>query len=160
MIGVYLITNPNNRFYVGQAVDLKRREKEYSKLHCKNQPALYNSLKKYGWEKHSFQILELCNEENLNEIERKYQDLYNSVSRKHLNCKATKTKDKSGYYSEEAKKNCSIGAKNRKKIKFTEEHKKNIGLKSKGRIVREDVKNRISEGMKKVWEQRKLKQNG
>lgn len=48
MVGIYKITNPNGRIYIGQSTDIKFRWGIYRKLKCKDQPSLYNSLKKYG----------------------------------------------------------------------------------------------------------------
>lgn len=63
---------------------------------------LYRSLKKYGFDKHNFEILEECSESELNDKERYYQDLYSVIDRNGLNCKLTKTDDRSGRYSEES----------------------------------------------------------
>lgn len=113
-IGIYKITNPNGRVYIGQSIDIDGRLKHYYILHCKQQVKLYRSLKKYGVENHRFEVLELCNEEELNERERYYQEKYNCI-KKGLNCVYTKTKDRSGKMSDETKKKKSlavIGSKN------------------------------------------------
>jgi group I intron endonuclease len=68
-IGIYKITSPVGKIYVGQSVDLKKREKDYKKLKCWKQHKIYNSLKKYGPENHKFEILEECTLEQLNEKE-------------------------------------------------------------------------------------------
>ena len=69
MIGIYKIINPKGKVYVGQTTNIKKREKTYSRLNCKKQPKLYNSLKKYGYENHTFEINEECTLEQLNERE-------------------------------------------------------------------------------------------
>lgn len=77
MIGIYKITSPSNKIYVGQSTDLKKREENYKNLRCKGQRKLYNSIKKYGWKNHKFEIIELQEDLNiLNEKERSYYDLY------------------------------------------------------------------------------------
>lgn len=103
MIGVYKIVNPKGRVYIGQSININRRINEYENNRCNDQPGIYNSLIKYGFNKHNFTVLELCEIELLNERERYYQEKYNSV-KKGLNCKYVKTSDKSGYFSDETKK--------------------------------------------------------
>lgn len=69
MIGIYKITNPKGKIYIGSSINLQRREKDYKYLRCKNQTLIYNSLKKYGWGSHKFEIIEECLVEELNEKE-------------------------------------------------------------------------------------------
>ena len=67
--GIYKITSPTGKTYVGQTMDLSRRENEYKKLYCKGQIKLYHSISKHGWGQHTFEILEECDIEQLNEKE-------------------------------------------------------------------------------------------
>ena len=75
---------------------IEKRFIAYKNLRCKTQIKLYNSFLKHGIEKHSFEILEECLIELLNERERYWQDYYN-VLNIGLNCRLTSTFDKSGY---------------------------------------------------------------
>ena len=102
MIGIYKITSPSNKKYIGQSIDIKRRFSQYKKGLCKNQTKIYNSFLKYGVENHTFEIIDKCTIELLNERERYWQEYYNCVENG-LNCKYTKTNDKSGNLSEETK---------------------------------------------------------
>ena len=104
MIGIYKITNPNGKVYIGQSVDINIRLSNYKKLtqSISEQPAIYNSLLKYGVNKHIFEVIEECIIENLNDRERFWQEYYNCIN-DGLNCKYTTTKDKSGHLSEETK---------------------------------------------------------
>lgn len=52
-----MITSPSGRIYVGSCINFDRRFKEYKRYKCKSQSKLYNSLKKYGWENHVFEIV-------------------------------------------------------------------------------------------------------
>ena len=63
--GIYKITNPNGKTYIGKATNLIRRKNAYKGLFCNKQPKIYNSLKKYGWEQHVFEIIELCSIKDL-----------------------------------------------------------------------------------------------
>jgi group I intron endonuclease len=111
MIGIYKITSPNKRIYIGQSVDIKKRWKQhkYNKLDT----ILHRSFNKYGFNNHIFEVIEQCNIELLNERERYWQDFYN-VLENGLNSKLTKTDDKSGFISSE----CKL------KLKISKTHKK------------------------------------
>lgn len=71
MIGIYKITNPSGKIYIGQTVNIEKRFKEYKNIHVtiKQQIKIYNSLKKYGSENHIFEIIEECLLEQLDERE-------------------------------------------------------------------------------------------
>lgn len=102
MIGIYKITNPKGKVYVGQSINVEKRLKDYRHCtNCKNQKQLYNSIKKYGWDTHVVSILEECEIELLNARERYWQDRYNVLA-EGLNCRLTTTTDKSGKNSEES----------------------------------------------------------
>lgn len=66
--------------YVGQSVRLMKRRAYYRRLECKNQVKIYRSIKKYGWSKHKFEILCLCKEEELDELEIYYGNLYDCTN--------------------------------------------------------------------------------
>ena len=103
MIGIYKITSPSGKVYIGQSIQLDMRIKTYKSLECKSQPRLYNSLVKYGPDKHNFEIIEECEVSELNDKERYYQDIFECIGKNGLNCKLTTSKDKSGFISEETK---------------------------------------------------------
>lgn len=79
MIGIYKITNLiNGKSYIGQSVHIKRRWAE----HC--QPSAHSligkAIQKYGKENFSFQVVEECPIELLDEKEEYYIDFYNSIT--------------------------------------------------------------------------------
>ncbi len=84
-IGIYKITNPNQRLYVGQSTDIDARWKKYDKLNCKDQKSVYSSLLKYGPENHKFEVIELCTPEELDEREIFWGEKYDVLSNIHLN---------------------------------------------------------------------------
>jgi group I intron endonuclease len=112
MSGIYKIISPNDRIYIGQSVNFKKRFTDYKFLKCKTQRRLYNSIIKYGYLNHRFEIVEECDINNLNSRERYWQEYYNVLGKKGLNCRLTKTDDKSGFLSESTKKRQSISQKN------------------------------------------------
>ena len=74
--GIYKIINPNGKVYIGQSINILRRKNTYKNFKQKSQPKIYNSLKKYGWENHIFEIIEECFIENLNEREIYWKQFY------------------------------------------------------------------------------------
>jgi len=54
---VYKITSPSGKIYIGQSINVERRLKTYKYYNCKKQVKLYNSLKKYGFENHTIEII-------------------------------------------------------------------------------------------------------
>lgn len=84
--GIYKITSPSGKVYIGQSANMAERVRKYKYAGCKKQRKLYNSLKKYGFKNHQFDIIEYCAEENLNCSERFWQDEFDVLSRNGLNC--------------------------------------------------------------------------
>lgn len=156
MIGIYKITSPSRKVYIGQSIDIERRFKHYRHLKCKEQPRLYRSFVKYGVEEHRFEVIWQCFECYLTKWERYFQDMYKSTGRTGLNCILVKTDEFSGGHSEESKNKISnglkgrtfsaehrakIGEANRRRI-ITEEHRKNLGNVNRGRKQSEEwIKN-------------------
>ncbi len=91
MIGIYKITSPSKKIYIGQSINIKKRFSRYKTLHLKSQTRLERSFLKYGVENHVFEIIEECSLELLNIKERYYQDFYNATGANGLNCFLTKT---------------------------------------------------------------------
>lgn len=69
MVGIYKVTSPTNKIYIGQSANILNRWEYYRNLRCKKQIKIYNSLKKHGPENHIFEIIEECTLEQLNERE-------------------------------------------------------------------------------------------
>lgn len=128
MIGIYKITSPNNKVYIGQSIDIERRFKKY-KNNCRTQIKLKRSFNKYGVESHKFEVIEECEISELNNRERYWQEYYD-VLNNGLNCRLTETNDKSGKLSEETKLKLSkskIGIPSPMKgIKFSDERKEQM----------------------------------
>lgn len=70
MVGIYKITNPKGKVYIGKSKNIEKRFKFYKNIeNCKQQRKLYYSLLKYGYNNHKFEIIEECPTEHLNEKE-------------------------------------------------------------------------------------------
>jgi group I intron endonuclease len=127
MIGIYKITSPTNRIYIGQSVDIERRFRFYRNLNCKGQPVLYSSMLKYGSDSHTFEIIEECSHELLNVRERYWQDFY-CVLNGGLNCHLTSTDELPKLHSQETKDKI---AKSHTGKTFTQEHRDNLSATKK-----------------------------
>ena len=152
MIGIYKITNPKGKIYIGQTIDIQRRVYQYEKFNCKEQPKLYNSLKKYGFENHKIELIYECDIESLTFFERYYQELYNSTENDNLNCFLVTTADKSGRHTEETKRKMSESAKGKKKsaehiAKLPQNQK---GYKGKKRSEQTKLKQSLNSGKARV----------
>lgn len=86
MIGIYKITSPTKKVYIGQSVNIERRFKEYKRSLAKGQVLLNRSFLKYGIERHKFEIICECEITELNNKERYFQLLYSAIGKNGLNC--------------------------------------------------------------------------
>lgn len=87
MTGIYKITNlVNGSIYIGQSLAIERRFQEhlykpfYKQDDQYNTP-LYRAIRKYGKENFSFEVIEECSAELLNERETYWIDFYHSFIR-------------------------------------------------------------------------------
>ena len=84
MIGIYKITNLiNSKSYVGQSIDIERRFKMHKRTAFnKNSDSynypLYRAIRKHGINNFSFDILEECLKEELDNKEINYIERYNT----------------------------------------------------------------------------------
>lgn len=82
--GIYKITSPSGRVYIGQSVNIyKAWNCRYKNGHCKHQSKLYNSINKYGWDNHKkdiIHILETYDSDQLNLLEAYYEELFDSTN--------------------------------------------------------------------------------
>ena len=77
MIGIYKITNNiNGKIYIGQSRHIKSRWSDHK--HCHKDTPLYNDMWEYGIENFSFDVLEECEIEELNEKEKYWVSFYDS----------------------------------------------------------------------------------
>ena len=78
MIGIYKIENlVNHKIYIGQSIRIERRWTEHCNKNGKS--VISQAIQKYGKQNFSFQVIEECEPEQLNELEEYYIKKYNSV---------------------------------------------------------------------------------
>lgn len=146
MIGIYKITSPTKKIYIGQSVNINIRFKQYYRLMCKKQVKVYRSFIKHGVKNHLFEVIEECKLEQLNEKERFWQEHYNSME-KGLNCSLVSTKNKKFVHSQESRNKIS---KTRTGIIFSKSHKENIRRARTGTSLTLETKNKLSEISKRI----------
>lgn len=131
MCGIYCIENIiDHKKYIGQSVNIERRFSQHKHL-LKNgkheNEHLQRAWDKYGNDAFNFYILQECAEEELDELEVNYINMFNSTDR---DC---------GYNFE------SGGRKNKR---LSEESKAKISKANKGRKHTEEAKRKMSESRK------------
>lgn len=147
MIGIYKITNPKGKIYIGSSNNIPRRMLFYKNLHCKGQCKIYRSIIKYGWENHTFEIVELCSLENLRLKEHEYGVLYDVLSDNGLNLSIPKIGDSFIATSDETRTKISNA---HKKIYSADVQKRLYEAKKKvGWIQKEETKSKISKTLSK-----------
>lgn len=87
--GIYKITSPSGKIYIGQSCDIKRRIIEHKSCSKYKNLKLYSSLRKYGIENHNIEILFLSdNEYEKNRMESIFIRYYDSIESglNHIDC--------------------------------------------------------------------------
>ena len=144
MIGIYKITSPIGKVYIGQSWDIKKRAKGYKSGRAKGQPYLHNSLVKYGKASHKFEVIHKL-EEKVTQEELNYWETFywQKCKDEGINVLNIKEPGSNGKHSEESKRKMSEAKKS-----MSEETKRKIGEASKTRICSEESKRKISEAGK------------
>jgi group I intron endonuclease len=126
LCGVYKITNLiNNKVYIGQSINIESRWNDHINALNRGDSSctlLQRAWNKYKQEYFSFEILELCSEDDLDDVEIKYINFYDSVN--------------NGYNIEPG------GNKNKH---LSEETKQKIGNANRGRIISDERRLKMSE---------------
>jgi len=161
--GIYKITSPSGRIYIGQAIDFEVRIARYKTLKCEGQRRLYASLKKYGCEAHIIELIDNCAGVDLNERERYWQEYYDVLGPQGLNCRLQQTDTKKYRHSEETKRLIALrhtGKKHTEEFKRAQsERKKAMSQETKDKIRRARIGKKASEATRKKQSER-MKGNG
>lgn len=80
IIGIYKILSPTNKIYIGQSINIYKRWKLHKGVYISHTfSKLKRSFQKYGVENHTFEIIEECTSEQLNEREIYWIQYHNSI---------------------------------------------------------------------------------
>lgn len=151
IIGIYKITSPTGRIYIGQSIDIKRRFNEYkNNKGCSVATRLYHSLKKYGFENHITEILIECDISELNDKEIYFIKLYKSFNTEHgMNLHSGGNNHKVSDETRDKLRTSHLGQKAwNKGLARTEEQKLAHSEKMKGRKASEETKLKMSKSRK------------
>lgn len=89
MVGIYKITNKiNNKIYIGQSINISERwrahrSRPFQVNASQYDSPLYRAIRKYGLGNFTFEVIEECNEEELNLKEQFYIQKYKSYETNH-----------------------------------------------------------------------------
>ena len=145
--GIYKITSPSNKIYIGKSIDIDRRFFYYKRCEVKTQRKLGNSLKKYGADCHVFEIIQLCKEDELNDLERHYIKLHDSFNTKHgLNLTDG---GGNGRLSDETKSKIGQSKIGKKRKPFSAETIENMRKRQIGRLHSQETKKKMSVSQKR-----------
>ena len=131
---IYKIVSPSNKVYIGQTRNLRCRFNRYKNLHCKNQSALYQSLLKYGFNNHTFEVLQYLpndiEQEHLNNLEISYIEAYKECGFALMNIKSGGSNGKLSKETIEKIRAIHLG---KKKKPMSEEQKKHLSIINSGK---------------------------
>lgn len=160
IIGIYMITSPSGKIYIGQTIDIDFRWYYYDGLKCKRQTKLLNSFLKYGVDNHQFEILCECEELDLEYLETAFIEFFDTFNTPY-GMNLTKG-GKHGKRSDETRKKISEANKGKKRSPEQIIKMRNASLGNKnfeGKHHSEETKKKISEAHngKKLTEEHKMK---
>lgn len=144
MIGIYKITNKiNNLSYIGQSTQIEQRFREHKKSYNwyrEKNKKLYKDILEYGINNFSFEILEECSIEKLNNKEQYYIKYYNTYPDQYNMTPGGQFNAEESHPSHKLTKQDVINIRTR----YNNQERKNE--------VYEDYKNLIGEsGFHKIW---------
>jgi len=171
MVGIYKITSPSGKVYIGQSTDIQRRKLAYAKSNKRRQecqPKLYNSIAKYGFENHLFEVIHELPEDASAEELTKYEQFYMDENRaKNIVLLNIREAGSKGKLHPDTIRKISISNTGKVGTKWSDEQRQNFLSKMKGRKYtpeqiekykncRPDYKHSDATRakMSKAWEQR------
>lgn len=81
--GVYKLTSPNGKIYIGQSVFIESRMSQHRKRTINQQQKLYSSFKEFGFDNHKLEILKECKPQDLYKWEKYYINFYDTFDTDH-----------------------------------------------------------------------------
>lgn len=91
--GIYMITSPSGKSYIGRSLNLKERLNKYKNLLCSEQQGVYHAILKYGWKNMMVTILysedrNVSTNDLLNKLEIEFISKYNTLTPNGYNLKS------------------------------------------------------------------------
>ena len=163
MVGIYKITSPSNKVYIGQSIDIEKRWGSYKRLSCKSQPRLYNSLLKYGVDQHKFEVLidfdREISEDYLTHCEQFFMDYYREEGFELMNLRDAGSKGKPSDETRKKMSEAQLGEKNcNYGKKYSDDRKKEMSERTKGEKnwnygnkASDETREKQSESQKKLY---------
>ncbi len=161
IIGIYKITNPKGKIYIGQSTNVYERWFKGHKYGYNRKigigKKLKNSFIKYGWKNHKLEIVEECIECQLNEREIYWTNYFDSYK----NGLNSQVGGFTGYHDDKWKENQSNNNKGTKrpslKGKKRPEHSNFLKENGSGLSYKrtQEHKDNLSTMMKGIWENKK-----
>lgn len=152
MIGIYKITNKiNGKVYIGQSKDVEKRLNSHRS--CSTNIHLNNSINKYGSSNFLFECIEECDVANLNDRERFYINMYESMNPdKGYNLTSGGERDAGWVHSEQSRKYMSELGKDRAASADYENPSNGSKLIHNGDITSRAKGNKLDELLASGWE--------
>ncbi len=151
MIGIYKLTSPSGKSYIGQSNNIELRMKNYKSNLCKNQTRLYNAINKYGFDNFSIEYIKIVeyyiSEDKIQEFLNRYEIYYIKKYDTIENGYNLRSGGSRGRHSQESKNKISNA--NRNRI-FSIEHKQKLSDSHIGYIVPKSQRDKISIRSKKI----------
>lgn len=145
---LYKLTSPSGKVYIGISIDVKKRWGEHkSAANCGVQGALYNAIRKYGWDKFVCEVVEEASFEEIKFKEIETIRLLNTLAPNGYNLTLGGDGTLGCFKSEEVRRKIAAPQRGRK---FTEEHRAKLSAALKGRKLPEEVKRKIGDASAKV----------
>ncbi len=157
MVGIYKITSPTGKIYIGQSWNLQQRANAYKQLKCTKQPKLHSSLLKHGWADHTFEIIHTLptdiDQTILNTYETLYWQQYLDCNFQMLNIKEPGS---NGKHSQESKQKITNSKLGKKRSAETVKKVANSlkGIKRSSEVIRRRIETRKRIGTNKKQSER------
>lgn len=150
--GIYKITSPSGRVYIGQSWNIESRWEGYRAGKGKAQPLLHSSFCKYGVLSHRFEVVRHLSVDEQQAVmdywEQYYMDLYRAEGHRLMNLRGAGSH---GKWSQEWKERRSCQMKGRKMSKAT---RKAMSMAQTGRIQSAETRRRIGDAHKRRYAER------
>lgn len=157
IIGIYKITSPSGRVYVGQSWNMARRFAKYRTKYNAHQPKLHNSLLKYGFHNHTVEIVKTFSSDvSQSELDRQEQiciDLCRAEGQRMMNVREAGSH---GRMSEESKIKMRAASTGRR---LSPEAKRKISIANTGKKRTDEVRRKIGDAQRGLKRGPNLKRN-